>query len=154
MVVVLSAYACASTYYVSSSAGNDSNSGTSAAAAWKTLGKVNSGTFVAGDRILLARGDVWRETLTPPSSGASGSPIVFDAYGSGAAPEITAYQALPSWTQVSANLWAAPVTASGMNYVLLGTMWGTKQTTQAAVAHDRDFFLFGNTLYVFAPSNA
>lgn len=153
MVVVLSAYACASTYYVSSSAGNDSNSGTSAAEAWKTLGKVNGATFASGDRILLARGDVWRETLTPPSSGASGNPIVFDAYGSGAAPEITGYQALTTWTPVSGNVWSSPVTATGMNYVLFGTIWGTKQTSQGALAHDRDFFLYNNALYVYAPSN-
>ena len=161
MVVVLSAYACALgpvTYYVSSSAGNDGNSGTSAASPWKTLGSVStSGThaslIVPGTTVLLARGDVWREALIPAGSGSSGSPIVFDAYGSGAAPEITGYQAVSGWALVSGNVWSAPVTASAMNFVLFGTIWGTKQTSQAALQHDRDFFLNNNMLYVFSASN-
>ena len=159
MVVVLSAYACASTtYYVSSSAGDDGNSGTSAATPWQTLASVSTGgvhasLIVPGTTVLLARGDVWRETLTPPSSGGSGNPIVFGAYGSGAAPEITGYQALTTWTQVSGNVWSSPVTASGLNYVLFGTIWGTKQTSQGALARDRDFYLYNNNLYVYAASN-
>ena len=82
MMVVLSAYACASTtYYVSSSAGSDSYTATQAqnpATPWQTLAKVGLSTFAAGDRILLARGDVWREALVPPSPGIGGAPIVFD----------------------------------------------------------------------------
>jgi len=158
MIVVLSAYACASTYYVSSSAGNDSYTAAQAqnpATPWRTLGKVNATTYVAGDRILLARGDVWREPLIPPSSGTSGDTIAFDTYGSGAAPEITGYQPLSGWTQVAGytNQWKAPVTASAINYVLFATIWGTKQASQAALLHDRDFYFSGNTLYVFASSD-
>lgn len=154
ILVVLSGYACASTtYYVSSSAGSDSNSGTSAAAAWKTLAKVNLSALAAGDRVLLARGDVWREPLIPPSHGASGNPIVFDAYGSGAAPEITGYQALSGWMSAGTNQWKAAVVASTVNYVLFGTIWGTKQSSQSALLHDRDFYFSGNTLYVYAASD-
>jgi len=158
MLVVLSAYACANTYYVSSSAGNDSNNGTSATTLWKTLASVSTGgthasLIVAGTTVLLARGDVWRESLIPPASGVSGSPITFDAHGTGAAPEITGYQPLPTWSSVSGNVWSAPLTASGLNYVQFGTIWGTKQTSQGALAHDRDFYLNGGLLYVYAPSN-
>ena len=45
------------------------------------------------------------------------------------------------------------MTASAMNFVLFGTIWGTKQTSQAALQHDRDFFLNNNMLYVFSASN-
>src|SRR5579859_7631343 len=80
----------ASTYYVSKT-GSDANNGTSAATPWATFGAhVNGGTFAAGDAIYLKRGDTWNEQLIPPSSGTQGSPISFDAYGSGAAPVITA----------------------------------------------------------------
>ena len=41
----------ATTYYVSPS-GNDNNNGTSPSTAWKTITKVNSVTFAAGDSIL------------------------------------------------------------------------------------------------------
>ena len=155
MVVVLSAYACAATnvYYVSSSAGNDSNNGTSAGAPWQTLQNIKNGTFAAGDRILLARGDVWHEALIPPSSGSSGAPIVFDAYGSGAAPEISGYQALSGWTSAGTNQWKVTLTASAVNYVLFGTIWGAKQASQSAVQHDRDFYFSGGLLYVYAPSD-
>ena len=45
------------------------------------------------------------------------------------------------------------VNSDGMNFVLFGTIWGTKQTSQAALQHDRDFFFYNSNLYVFAPSN-
>jgi hypothetical protein len=76
-------------------AGNDSNSGTSAGAAWQTIAKVNASTFLPGDSILFNRGDAWYGTsLVAPSSGASGTPITFGAYGSGANPQIKGSLAL------------------------------------------------------------
>jgi hypothetical protein len=155
MLLMLSAYACAATnvYYVSSSAGSDNNSGTSAGAPWQTLTKINSTTFAAGDRILLARGDVWHESLVPSSSGMNGAPIVFDAYGSGAAPEISGYQALSGWVAAGTNQWKATLMTSAVNYALFGTIWGTKQASQAALLHDRDFYFSANTLYVYAAAD-
>jgi hypothetical protein len=40
-----------------------------------------------------------------------------------------------------------------MNYVLFGTVWGRKQTAQANVLHDRDWYFALNTLYVFSNGN-
>lgn len=78
----------ATTYYVAA-AGSDSNSGTSSGAPWQTIAKVNGTSFSAGDSVLFNRGDVWyASSLIVPSSGASGSPITFGAYGSGANPII------------------------------------------------------------------
>ncbi len=78
----------ATTYYVAA-AGSDANSGTDTGHAWQTISKVNASTFSAGDSVLFNRGDVWYGTsLTIPSSGSSGSPITFGAYGSGANPII------------------------------------------------------------------
>src|SRR5437763_15947745 len=82
----------AATYYVSSSGGDDTKDGLTTATAWKSVAKVNAAAFSAGDQILFKRGEVWRESLVPPSSGASGNPIKFDAYGTGDAPMITGYQ--------------------------------------------------------------
>ena len=80
------ASARATTYFVAA-AGSDSNSGTSTGTPWQTIAKVNGSTFSPGDSILFNRGDVWYGTaLTVPSSGSSGSPITFGAYGSGANP--------------------------------------------------------------------
>ncbi|MBI2446283.1 MAG: right-handed parallel beta-helix repeat-containing protein [Parcubacteria group bacterium] len=68
-------------YYVSNSTGKDSNSGVSVGSPWKTLGKVNSQTFLPGDIVLLKRGDRWNEALIPPTSGEIGKPILYGAYG-------------------------------------------------------------------------
>jgi hypothetical protein len=158
VVLGLPMIAAAATYYVDASGGNDSNSGLTSASAWKTIAKVNAASFVAGDQILFKRGEVWRESLVPPSNGASGSPIAFDAYGAGEAPTITGALDLPAsaWTIDSGSIWKATVTATSINYVLFGTVWGaagtTKQSTKSAVQHDRDFYFSTNTLYVYAPA--
>ncbi|NIQ99598.1 MAG: hypothetical protein GTN78_05275, partial [Gemmatimonadales bacterium] len=48
------------TYYVDAVLGADANAGTGpGAAAWKTLGKVNSVVFAPGDEILFRAGRVW-----------------------------------------------------------------------------------------------
>ena len=83
------AHVMATDYYVDSVAGNDTtNNGLSSAAPWKSLTKINGTTFVAGDKVLFKRGSAWTGTLTPKGSGAAGNPLVFDAYGTGAAPII------------------------------------------------------------------
>ncbi len=80
---------CWATTYFVAAGGSDSNSGTSSGAAWQTVAKVNAASFSAGDSVLFNRGDVWyASSLVVPSSGASGSPITFGAYGSGANPII------------------------------------------------------------------
>ncbi|KRE98426.1 hypothetical protein ASG89_05300 [Paenibacillus sp. Soil766] len=86
LVAPASVSAAATTYYVDSDAGNDTNTGISSASPWKTLAKVNSITFGAGDKVLFKSGSSWTGTLQPNGSGSSGSPIIFDKYGSGPNP--------------------------------------------------------------------
>lgn len=76
------------TYYVDSAAGADTNSGTSTAAPWQSLAKINATTFTQGDQILLKRGGAWAGQLYPKGSGVSGNPIKLGAYGTGAAPVV------------------------------------------------------------------
>jgi len=76
------------TYYVSSVNGNDADSGTSAAQAWKTLKAVNSRTFSPGDKILFERGTQYTGRLVAHGSGAEGFPIIVDAYAEGSKPRI------------------------------------------------------------------
>lgn len=57
--------AWSATYYVDVDRPNDLGDGLSPAAAWKTIGKVNSFNFSSGDVILLQAGDIWTDaTLT------------------------------------------------------------------------------------------
>lgn len=76
------------TYYVSETDGNDSNSGTGPDDAWQSLEKVNSTTFDPGDRILFRAGDTWTGQLHPKGSGKPDEPIIIDKYGSGSKPLI------------------------------------------------------------------
>jgi hypothetical protein len=78
----------AASYYVDNTSGSDSNSGTSSAAPWKSLSKVNRTTFQAGDTINFKRGGVWRGNLEIKNSGTPNLPIIYQAYGTGAAPHI------------------------------------------------------------------
>jgi len=153
-LVLGSVGASAATYYVSSSSGSDANSGTSSAAAWQTVAKINGQTFLPGDSILFKRGDVWNESLTPPSSGSSGNPITFDAYGSGAAPNLTGYYAVPSsaWVLVTGNAWKAALPAgyTTINFCLFGSIWGQKVAAVSSnLTAQWDFYLANGFVYVY-----
>ncbi|MCE7042603.1 hypothetical protein [Dyadobacter sp. CY312] len=76
------------TYYVDSQNGNDANSGLSETLAWKTFARVNSTTFVGGDKILLKSGGVWSSRLHPLGSGSIDNPITLSSYGDAARPVI------------------------------------------------------------------
>jgi len=147
--------ASATTYYVSSSEGSDSNAGTSLGAAWQTMGKVNAQVFLPGDSILFRRGDVWNEGLAPAVSGTAGNPITFDAYGMGAPPNLTGYYAVPSsaWVLVTGNAWkaAVPATFSTVNFCLFGSVWGQKVAVSTSnLTAQWNFYLANGFIYVFS----
>jgi hypothetical protein len=153
--VMFATNAWASTYYVSSSVGSDSNAGTSSSAPWQTIGHVNGQTFLPGDSVLFKRGDVWNESLAPASSGSSGDPIAFDAYGTGAAPNLTGYYAVPAsaWVLVTGNVWKAPVPATytAVNFCLFGSVWGEKVAAVSSNLTARgDFYLANSFVYIFS----
>ncbi len=158
LMIELSGLASATTYYVSSSSGNDANGGTSSLTAWQTIAKVNSQTFLPGDSILFRRGDIWNESLVPPSSGAAGNPITFDAYGTGPAPNFTGYYAVPSsaWVLVTGNAWKAPLAASysTINFCLFGSVWGQKVAASSSNLKGQwDFYFANGYLYVYSVGN-
>jgi len=75
----------ATTYYISPS-GNDNNAGTSTSTAWKTIAKVNSRTFAAGDSILFEGSQTFSGQLNfDNESGTPTSPITVSSYGTGRA---------------------------------------------------------------------
>jgi hypothetical protein len=158
LMVMWSGKSWATTYYVSSSAGSDANAGTSSSAPWQTIGHVNGQIFQPGDSILFKRGDVWNESLTPGSSGTPGNPITFDAYGTGPAPNLTGYNAVPSaaWVPVTGNAWkaAVPSTYTTVNFCLFGSVWGQKV---AAVSSNLtawgNFYLANGFFYVYSVGN-
>lgn len=77
--------------YVSSSLGDDANDGLSPAAPVKTLDRGESLLRDGSpDQLLLARGDVWRETLGEWTKSGRGvqEPMLIGAYGAGARPRL------------------------------------------------------------------
>jgi hypothetical protein len=83
-----------STYFVNSATGDDSNSGRSESRPWRTLEKINSTEFSAGDRILLAAETRYAGQLKLKSSGqrieGRPAPITVDRYGEGKNPLLDA----------------------------------------------------------------
>jgi parallel beta-helix repeat protein len=99
-----------------SNTGNDLNSGTSSGAAWATIAKLNAnwGSISAGDRIYFERGGTFYGTITIGKSGASGNPIVLDAYGTGANPIVIGFTIITSgWTNEGGGIYSKIITSSG-----------------------------------------
>jgi hypothetical protein len=79
------------TYYVSSSLGSDSNTGSDTSHPWQTVSKAASvlSSLHPGDRLLFNGGDVWSETMTfgdtPQHAvvGSAAAPVYVGRYGTG-----------------------------------------------------------------------
>lgn len=95
-------------YYVDSVEGSDSQLGSSPSQAWQSLSKVNSTSLAPGSIVVLKRSSLWRDTLNL-TSGTTGQPIIFSAYGTGDKPKILGSVDGKSqiWTETSAGsgLW-------------------------------------------------
>ena len=113
--------------------------------------------------IYLKRGDAWNEQLIPPSNGLSGSPIQFDAYGTGAAPVITGAApiafATGSWTYDSGNTWratiATTITSATADMVRFGNVYGAKRTgasCASVITSKYDWCVSWPVLYVYSPA--
>jgi hypothetical protein len=162
-MLLLAARCMAGTSYYVSPTGLDSNNGTSPATPWLTLAHVNARTISPGDTIYLQRGGTWNEPLIVPSSGTSGNPIAFDAYGVGAAPVITGAAPPLSWTYNSGNIWSAqlptvPASATVLN-MQFGSLWGQYKApvssdclSAGVIASTRDFCSYSGYLYVYDSS--
>jgi len=75
-------------YYVDGTAGNDDNSGTSSASAWKSITKVNASSFNPGDNVLFREGETFTGSIVLKSSGTATDPITYGSYGLGPRPTI------------------------------------------------------------------
>ena len=98
--------AAAAIYYVDATDGKDTYDGLSQKTPFKTLSKINSMDFKAGDIIKLKCGEIWRESLNVPSSGSSEKPITFTQYGSGKNPVITSTENFNSWINEGDNIYS------------------------------------------------
>ncbi len=74
------------TYYVDSENGNDTNNGLTPITAFKSLAKINTMTFSAGDTILLKAGEEFLSPFVPQGNGTQSNPITISSYGTGEKP--------------------------------------------------------------------
>lgn len=120
-------------YYVDPVNGLDANAGTSTAAPWKTVGKVNTqwaaGAFGAGDSINFKAGTTATDatlTLTSNSNGTSGNPITITTYGGSTPATLT-----PPSGQAIALTNGQYVTITGVTFTGNGTNSLTPQSTSS-----------------------
>jgi hypothetical protein len=95
----------ATTYYLSSTSGNDTSDGTRPQSAWQHLSKVYLKSvspipFQPGDQILLKRGDQWEEGIRLCANGTSDTPIRIGAYGQGPKPVLLGEAQKINWEPV------------------------------------------------------
>lgn len=126
------------TYYISSSVGNDQNNGKSQDQPIKTLNKLSTIKFYPGDKILFKSDDIWfNSTLEINDSGNKNNPILFSTYGNGNKPIISSrsflqnWQLSESWKKVSElkNVWEIKLDCE----VPIDRLWLNDQ--EASLAH-------------------
>ena len=123
--VFIASAVSAKNYYVAAN-GSDANTGTSSAAPWKTITKVNAAFsgIIAGDSILFKSGDTFYGAIVVGKSGASAKPVVISSYGTGAKPIITGFVTASSWASVSNGVYQVyiPGAKSTLNMVTMNNV--------------------------------
>jgi len=119
----------AATYYVSSSIGNDLNSGLSRQNPWeyhpwmsKATGVAGNTVLQPGDRVRLMRGDVWYDYFTLRDAGEENNLIITKAYGSGRLPRIICptKTITTGWVRFSGNIYRIQINHAGED---VGWVW-------------------------------
>jgi hypothetical protein len=81
-------------FYINSDSGNDDNDGTSPEKAWKSLERASRKIYVAGDKLMLAKGSVFNGKLHLTGGGSEAEPVTVSPYepgnGNSAIPKINA----------------------------------------------------------------
>lgn len=89
VIAALATPAQAATYYLSTAPlASDANPGTSPAAAWRSIAKLNTANLQPGDSVLFERGGIYRGQIDA-RPGTAGNPVYYGAYGNGARPVIS-----------------------------------------------------------------
>ncbi|HVG15556.1 MAG TPA: right-handed parallel beta-helix repeat-containing protein [Chitinophagaceae bacterium] len=126
LFVCLFHFCQATTYYFSSTIGNDNYTSTEAqhsTTPWRTLDHLNTiiNSLQAGDSILFKSGETFYGSIITASSGIADAPIVFSTYGAGGNATITGLVALSGWVYSGNGIWESynPQLGSEVNIVLL-----------------------------------
>lgn len=104
ILLFFSLAANASTFYVSSSTGLDSNTGADSTHPWQHISRVTNAFPNPGDIILLKGGDTFNETVYWARNGTPGNPITYSTYGTGKA-IINGFSTLTGGTNLGNNIY-------------------------------------------------
>lgn len=163
MILTLSSTSYATTYYISSSSGNDSNSGTSSSAPRKTIP-----TLQTKNTYLLKRGDTFYNRIPRVYNPTIGNIITVSAYGTGDKPVLNQYATIlpTAWVQYNSTVWKVSFSNasnfSGYNKDLspdIGflklngtTIKGAKKPALSNLKAQWDFYSDSTYLYVYSTS--
>ena len=114
----------ATSYFFSSSSGDDSRTSTQAQSSstpWRSLSKLNSifSSLKPGDYVYFNRGDIFYGSIAVNQSGYSSAPITFLAYGTGNRPIIAGLSDVSGWTSVGTNLWTSAAISAGQSTAMI-----------------------------------
>ena len=123
----------ASTYYLSSSSGDDNYSGLYPDSAWMSLDKLNSITLFPGDSVLLKCDDTFYGTIIISYSGSFSLPIYFGKFGTGSLPVITGFKKLTGFSQIG-NIFSVQDTS------FVRSIWLNGKWMQPARYPNKGFF--------------
>ncbi|WP_456323230.1 hypothetical protein [Hydrogenimonas sp.] len=158
LIMFISGSVFAATYYVDALNGNDSSNGTSPATAWKSLSKVGSFPFVAGDRILFKKGEKFYGNFRFRRNGSVEQPIIFASYGDGEKPLLSCVKKKRlNWVSLGDNLWKTNDISTSIQRIL-------RNDKEILQAHSLDelgkkvpdmisWFKRGNDLYLYSATN-
>jgi len=152
IILAVSGVAWGATYYVDCNAdpGGDgtTQATTGANCAWDAIADVNGASFSGDDNVLFNKDCTWREQLTVPSSGTSGHPITFGAYGSGDKPIINGSTVMSGFETAGSGVWQIACTTEP-HIVFFDGIVGTKVGSTGAVDAEYKWFWNSNVLYVY-----
>ncbi len=126
-----------------------------------TIAHANALSLSAGDTVSFNKGDTWNANtdaiLTPPDSGSSGSPIIYQAYGSGANPIFSGGEDIlgvsGDWSDAGSNRWTRTEADTPRLIVFIASgvrTQGIEESSQANVGLVNEWFHTGTTLTVFS----
>ncbi|TNF70922.1 MAG: right-handed parallel beta-helix repeat-containing protein [Acidobacteria bacterium] len=107
----------ATTYYVSSATGSDSDDGLTPGSAFASIGHINALELEPGDQVLFLCGESWRaQPLVITASGTAGAPIVFSSHPADCAakPVLSGAQPISGWALFGANIYRSDLD-TGLN---------------------------------------
>jgi hypothetical protein len=125
LLALLASDATAVNYYFSTLTGDDSRTAQQAqspSTPWQSIDRLNAmaTSLKPGDSVLFRRGDTFYGTIVARTSGVAGNVIYYGAYGTGAAPVISGFTTVSSWTQhTDPNIYYATVDMPNLSIVAI-----------------------------------